>query len=61
MEAYYENYLKKYEMPIFIDMDGKPEVLIQGDDGQFYDKATGEVFMPGSKPLEIQPGDFYEP
>ncbi|MBT5927550.1 MAG: hypothetical protein HOH33_13125 [Verrucomicrobia bacterium] len=61
MEAYYENYLKKNEMPIYFDMEGKPEVLIRGEDGQFYDKATGEVFMPGVKPLEIKPGEIFEP
>jgi hypothetical protein len=61
MEAYYENYLKKNEMPIFIDMEGKPEVLTRGYDGQFYDKATGEVFMPGTKPMEIKPGEIFEP
>lgn len=54
MEDYYQNYLKKYEMPIHINRDA-PEILIQGEDGQFYDKATGKPFMPGFKPIEIKP------
>ena len=57
MEDYYENYLKKYQMPIHINREGNPEVLIRDEDGQFYDKATGKLFMPGSKPIEIRPGE----
>jgi hypothetical protein len=54
MEDYYENFLKRNEMSIHINREG-PEVLILGEDGLFYDKATGEPFMPGFKPIQINP------
>lgn len=54
MEDYYENFLKKNQMPIHINRQG-PEVLILGEDGLFYDKETGEPFMPGFKPIQIKP------
>jgi len=59
IEDYYEHYLKKYEMPIHINRENNPDVLVRGEDGQFYDKATGKPFMPGFKPIEIRPGETF--
>ena len=53
----YEAYVRKTHRPVLVNnTEGLPEVLILGEDGKFYDKATGEVFMPGMEPMIVEPG-----
>jgi len=53
----YEEYIRETHRPVLVNnMEVLPEVLILGEDGKFYDKATGEVFMPGMEPIIVEPG-----
>lgn len=53
----YEDFVRETHRPVLVNnIEGLPEVLILGDDGKFYDKATGEVFMPGMEPMIVEPG-----
>jgi hypothetical protein len=53
----YEEYVRKTHRPVLVNSsEGMPEVLVLGEDGRFYDKATGELFMPGMEPIIVEPG-----
>lgn len=53
----YEQHIRETHRPVILNSsDGLPEVLVLGEDGKFYDKATGELFMPGMEPIIVEPG-----
>lgn len=53
----YEEYIRETHRPVLVNnMEGLPEMLILREDVKFYDKATGEVFMPGMEPIIVEPG-----
>jgi hypothetical protein len=53
----YEEYVRKTHRPVIVNSsEGLPEVLVLGEDGKFYDKTTGELFMPGMEPIIVEPG-----